>query len=1164
MKKTTDWSKVTTQNIRSKKGPLLVATAVASCVDVAALAAVLYEGVAWQFLLLAALMLAADILFLTLAAVSNFRFKYARPQWIAYILVTVALTVATITVNFATGSTAMTFIAAIFIAAIHLVCIIVVFFAALRAAATKRSPALPGMAAALVVLLACTAVYIGFTVRDGYFGQGEDDVFRAVVYELDGDGYAVTGVAEGKGNAVVIPDEINGKEVTGFSASILADDSINKIVVEGEEYIEIEGLSTLSATVRNVRMEADRKVVDLYRKTFYDEPRSVARGLAEVANTIVPTGLAEDEVYVTFAYDADGLEEADGEYIPTYIAKKGSRADIAVMGKGIEYVQHSDVSDPEDMHYCYLYNDRLMMQAVNGTTGSAFTTGVLLEDMRLDITFVRVFRVSLGIGNDTKYTAPGDFAKAVIDGVRRDYSYVTADTIDALAAELPHREGFDLQWDLGTALGGKVDDLSAALSTDYAQRFVRAFAMTPHWTMHAPNVSIVSVGTSPSSLIYGDGLRLEANVTAPFDGCTLKYEWKNAAGEQVASTMNYTDELPLPSDSGMYTLTVTASASSTSLTSTSAASMSVRVSKRALTLDWTVPTAEGTGNIYSGNDFAIAASAANAVDGDIPVISVTPGSVRNAGTYIATASIDDDASERYTLAATTAKKTFSVLPYTIAAPEWGSEMSFVYDGEEHLPSASVQGVGQDGELTLEITGTARNAGNYTATVKLSGEHADNYTITDPDVEFVITPRPVTAVWENATFTYDGRIQYPRVQSVTGTVVGEETVPLAGITYRGTADCVGAGEHTVQALLASDNYMFAQEQTKEFTILQRALTVNAKDAQKEYDGRSYTFTTSDISVEGLADTDVLQQVITAVKASGEGATAVHAGITEFTLQLVSGSKVGNYKISGDLTAELNITKRGVTLVWGETVFEYNGKVQRPAVVAVTDAVLGEEDTVKGQLVYGGDTDTVNVGEYAVSATLPEDSNYTLATVASRDFRITKREVTLVWGEAEFEYNGEVQRPVVVAVTDAVLGEEDTVKGQLIYGSDINAVNVGEYTVSATLPEGSNYVVTGGAEIRFAIRAVTVQVSWTGDRFEEDGSAHTPVFNCEFDGINVTFEYYIAKDGERGEKLDGVPETVGSYIVVAIIADADNFDLQGETEHVFEITPSQEDENGGEEI
>ena len=74
----------------------------------------------------------------------------------------------------------------------------------------------------------------------------------------------------------------------------------------------------------------------------------------------------------------------------------------------------------------------------------------------------------------------------------------------------------------------------------------------------------------------------------------------------------------------------------------------------------------------------------------------------------------------------------------------------------------------------------------------------------------------------------------------------------------------------------------------------------------------------------------------------------------------------------------------------------------------------------------------------------------------------------------------------------------------------------------------------------------------------------VLSRGFDGINVTFEYYIAKDGERGEKLYGVPEAVGSYIVVAIIADADNFDLQGETEHVFEIIPSQEDENGGEEI
>ena len=116
------------------------------------------------------------------------------------------------------------------------------------------------------------------------------------------------------------------------------------------------------------------------------------------------------------------------------------------------------------------------------------------------------------------------------------------------------------------------------------------------------------------------------------------------------------------------------------------------------------------------------------------------------------------------------------------------------------------------------------------------------------------------------------------------------------------------------------------------------------------------------------------------------------------------------------------------------------------------------------------------------------------------------------------------------------------------------------MTATLPEDGNYEVTEGGECGFVIAPLPVTVTWTGGtEFTEDGEPHAPVAECANAVAAVTTEYYERNgDGSRGRKLAGAPDEAGAYIAVAVIADADNFEISGELECAFDIA---EAETGG---
>lgn len=1150
----TDWSGVTTRNIRSRKWALIAAALLAAAADIVALVVTAVEGAAVKFIIPAALLLAADAVFILLVCLSNYRFKYTAVQWKAYVIVVAVLTAVAAIVNFALGELAMTAAAAVILILSHAVAIVVVALAARHASRLKRSLGAPGMIVALAVLLAVTALSAAFTIGSGYFGQGETAELRAAVYESDGDGgYVVTGAAEGRGDTLVIPERINGAEVTAISASVLADSTVSAIVVEGEEFIPFEGLGSLDVAVSAVRLMAHKNVLDSYKNELYSADLQNKRGFAAIANASVPTGLEENEVYITFSYDDEALELAGGEYLPTTVLDKGSRADISVIGAGIAYAERSDASSFADLKYNYDNNGRYILSAADELSSP------VSESVCVEVSFERVFYVMLGEDNDSVYEDESGFGDSVINGAAYGYTFTTASAANELAATF-EREGFDLVWDLGTRLGTSVTDISAALSTRYAESSVGTVTMSPVWTLHAPEVTLTP-SEAGAAYTYGDKVEIASEVEPPFEGCDISYAWTNEEGETLGTAAVYADLRPLPADSGTYTLSVSVSADSTSLTSSASASLEVTVAKKELGTVWSVP-GEG-GNVYKAADFVIsvAADGADVVFDDGVTITSSLTSVRDAGKYTARATLDAESAEKYVFKAGAETATFEIKPLEITA-EWG-EAPFVYDGEQHAPSATVAGVGED-VIGAEIAGAEKNAGSYTARLTLTGEKAANYTVANASLVFEITPRGVTLVWDETELVYDGTAQHPTVIGVTDAVPGEEGAVVGSVSYGGAKVNAGSGYTATATLPSGGNYKIEAGAEKSFAIERRPLILAGKDVRRTYDGKAYAFSAADLTVtDGLVSRDSLAEVVTGVTPSGAGATAIDAGGPyEFTLTVIAnGEKAGNYTVTGGAKGSLTIDRRGITLVWDETELVYDGTAQHPTVTGVTGAVSGEEGEVVASVVYGAGADATDAGDYTVTASLPEESNYEITAGAEKSFTIERRALTFEARDIVKNYDGKAYE---FTTEDLVLrsGEpaggaqiSDIVIGVTPSGAGTTAIDAGSYTFTLTPVAAEayakNYSLVGDFNGTISIDKLPVAMVWSADReFVYDGTAQRPEVT-DIEGV---------LENEKGEILASViyggdtdATHAGDYTVTATLPEDGNYEVTEGGGCEFTIAP-----------
>ena len=302
-------------------------------------------------------------------------------------------------------------------------------------------------------------------------------------------------------------------------------------------------------------------------------------------------------------------------------------------------------------------------------------------------------------------------------------------------------------------------------------------------------VAVDAVCTAPvaNKLTY-DG-QSQALVTA---GSTNDGTMMYKLGESGA----WSENIPTATDAGEYTVYYKVNADSNH-NDTEGQSVSVTIDKKEITISGI----EVSNKEYDGTtDAAFVYSNVQyqgKLDADtLRVTAVGTFADKNAGTdknvSISDITLSGDDAKNYMLAeegqqsSTTASITAKAIGIT-----WDEKTSFVYDGKEHAPTATATGLVGDDNCSLTISGAAKNAGQYTATV--TGLGNNNYKLSETaganTKAFEITKVSLKLKVEDASKhigTVDPQFSYSITE---GALVEGETIK--GITFnRTTGEEVG--------------------------------------------------------------------------------------------------------------------------------------------------------------------------------------------------------------------------------------------------------------------------------------------------------------------------------------------------------------------------------------
>lgn len=236
--------------------------------------------------------------------------------------------------------------------------------------------------------------------------------------------------------------------------------------------------------------------------------------------------------------------------------------------------------------------------------------------------------------------------------------------------------------------------------------------------------------------------------------------------------------------------------------------------------------------------------------------------------------------------------------------------------------------------------------------------------------------------------------------------------------------------------------------------------------------------------------------------------VNAGDYTLTVTLLNG-----YEFADGTTEK--------TLEFTVTPFEISGtlSISTSAVYDKTEkTVIFTADD--GKELFGGDNvvisynggDRINVTEagFTATATVP-NANYTFANSASsieETFKITAKELSVVWGETSFTYDESEKVPTAEVTEGIIEGDSVTLS---VSGAQTNAGS--GYTATAVIsPENVNYSLTNNT-VQFSIAKAKVSVS----------------------GNNATAEYKAAEYTEAEIKAavftNGLPDDATTNIAVS---------------------------------
>ena len=558
----------------------------------------------------------------------------------------------------------------------------------------------------------------------------------------------------------------------------------------------------------------------------------------------------------------------------------------------------------------------------------------------------------------------------------------------------------------------------------------------------------------------------------------------NISGQQTSantSNSNYTATAALPSD---YTANYELSNNT----------QSYKILPKEISVSWLGDAESQTDfdYIFNGAQQIPTASAHGVKDETIDLM-VTGGQT-TVGSYTAKASTDNT---NYTL--TNTQRSFKISPKEISVSWLGENSSttdfeYIYDGREHYPTASAQGV--NGALTLTISGKQTNAGSWTATASLNN---NNYTLTGTTQSFTIVPREVSVVWgSTTTFVYNGKPQAP-----TANATGVDNISIVLVI---SGNQTNVGDWTASVSTQNSNYTLTNT-TKVFRITPMSVPVVWTDTNTLiYNGQAQKPTAKVTGANG----EQVQIVVDGAQTNAK---------TGYTATASTNDQ--NYTLTNASTT-FSIKPMTVEVVWSDTNLTYNGQTQKPTATAIG----AHSESVS--ITVSVDGEAKDVGSYTATASTT-DTNYALTNV-TKTFTISSLSVRVVWTNTNtLIYNGQAQKPTATAT--GANGEQVQI---VVDGAQTNAKT--GYTATASTND-QNYTLTN-ASTTFSIAKKKITVTWKGENGStndftytyKQGTTYKPT--ATYSGVSITVT------------VDRTSMNRGTYTATATFAnsaDADNYEI-----------------------
>lgn len=1041
-----------------------------------------------------------DVLLVVTVFNSNFRFRYSLLAPILYLIACAGLCFAISFSSFAiiTNASLIWFIALHILPAIALITNVVTI-----ARVGTKFKLLPCILSLLTAVGSIAYVVVALT--SGFFGQGSFG-YRNIYfyYDNEADYYVAQEVIDGFGTKLTIPESFNGKKVGAIDGNILSTSGLKEIYFNVPADVKIINSNEITNVDDDCKLFIDKTQIDDFRERMVSLSIANPTGTnayLSLMNATVPVNLSNGERYLTFDYTATSLQQADYQILKTWIAPSSKAFDLSVVGEGIDYAENFDIDDESFLYATYTRND--MIVCFNTDKGSVIDSGDITTENNLVVSFDKVYRLSVGNDNDTLYETDSTFKSFNGSG----YRYILGSDHKDLLSTIQLRNGFDLSWEYTSNTHSSKTPLTS-LSSVIEQQNLTVY---PKWTLRAPVISSLTKDKA-GNYVYGEDVTFTATATAPSQDLSLKYEWQKDGGSWSSAydVKTYSKTNLFPNDSGTYNVKVTTYSNTvTSLTSTAEYSISLTVDKKALGIQWSLPD-----EIYSGTTKPVSAQRVeeDVINNDDVTVLLDVTSIRNVGNYTFKATLSGATADLYQLEENS--KSFTLKPYNITSGVNWENLSFTYDGEQHLPSASVLGIGDESSslITLSVNGGKVNAGTYTSTATITdSNYKTNYTI-DSSVnktQFTIEKLVVTPQSSNTSLVYIGTAQAPEftVQGVSKD--GVITLSVSGLkTYANNAQ---EPEYTatlsLPTVIHKQNYELSSA-TAQFTISKAQVSVSWNNPSLTYNGNEQSPTPS---AKGVKNESISLAISGKQTNAGSGYTA--------TASISSASQQRNYDlIASSISKSFSIAKKEVTTLWTNTSLVYNKQTQLPT----AKVKLLDKDGGTISLTVSGDSAT-NVGSYQASTSLPVDStsNYTLLETTSL-FNITPATAIVSWGQTTFTYNGLSQLPTATA---SGVGSESVVIN--VSGAKTNA---GKHQATATTSNG-NYVLSN-ASVEFTIEKAVLTLTWSiTNQFDFDGTPKTvEVLNIDgtvnSDLVPITYTYYTSNN----IPLSSAPTEAGNYKVV----------------------------------